>query len=148
MSYADPLGLLKWTGTFRLRGAGYGELGGVYGTFELVSECDIDGNQGFARVRGLAPTIGVGAPLSETRGTVTFEDGSIRANPLGLGGRFRVDSIGVQIGPIGISRTNIYLGRGVSTKVDDQGIDVGIQIGIRGLAEVETFEVRRCNYCK
>jgi hypothetical protein len=140
----DPYGLLTWTGSFDLKNAGLGKLGGTRGTFELVSECDIDGNQGVATVLGYSGSLGVGLPITQTWGTVTFEDGHIRANPLVFQGRFTVDSIGVQIGSFDFGKTTIYLGEAISTKISATGLDGGIQFGIAGLSEVISFDIRRC----
>ncbi len=86
--------------------------------------------------------------MTQTRGKVEFEDGKIRANQIVFWGRFTVDSIGGQIGPVGLSKTNIYIGEAVSTKVDAAGgLDLGIQFGIAGLAEVVSFSIEPCG-CK
>ncbi len=60
----DPRGLLKWSGSFDLKGLGVGKGGGTRGEFDLVSECDIDGNQATVRVIGYSGSLGIGAPLS------------------------------------------------------------------------------------
>jgi hypothetical protein len=144
----DPKGLLKWTGTFDIKAGGIGKLGGLRGTFTLESECDIDGYQGFATVVGYAGSLGIGVPMSQIRGSIEFEDGHIRAEPYGFWGRFTVDSIGVQIGPIGLSRTNIYLGDAVATKIDAAGFDAGISFGVTGRSEVISADRRKTCKCE
>jgi RHS repeat-associated protein len=147
LKYVDPKGLLKWTGTYDLKSGGIGKLGGTRGTFELISECDIDGNQGFVEVIGYSGSLGVGVPMSQTRGSVTFQDGSIRTHPQGFNGRFTVDSLGLQVGPIGFGTTTIYLGDALSTNIDGKGFDGGVQFGIYGSATVINSDIRTC-LCK
>lgn len=89
--------------------------------------------------------MGVGLPMSETRGNVDFEDGKIRIDPNGFNGSLNIDSVGITVGPVGLSRTNIYVGDAVSTSADGRGLDVGISIGIGGSAKtVNQVIYRKC----
>ena len=141
----DPMGLLKWSGSFELSSLGVSKAGGTRGRFSLVSECDIDGNQGHAEVLAHTGSLGIGTPTAKTWGSVDFVDGEIRALEKVFWGRFRVNSIGFQAGPIGIGKTTIFLGEAVSTRVEAKGgFDLSLQIGIAGFSEVTNFRVTKC----
>jgi RHS repeat-associated protein len=137
LSFVDPTGLLKWFGKFKAGALGIGKLGGFKAHFELESECDIDGMKGFATVDGYGATVGIGLPGSGVSGSATFVDGNIRVDPDVFRGRMRITSVGIQVGPVGLGTTTIFLGGAVSTDVDvDWGLDAGISFGIGGFADV------------
>lgn len=146
--HIDPSGLLKWSGSFNLSSGGVFKIGLTKGEFQLVSECDADGNQGNASVSGISTSLGIGSPGSSTSGYVEFVDGEIRAMEKVFWGRFRVTSFGGQIGRYGLGPTTIFLGEAVSSKVTTTGgFDLGIQIGVKRFAEVTSFSITPCN-CK
>jgi RHS repeat-associated protein len=141
----DPMGLLKWSGSFDLKSLGWQKFGGTRGTFSLTSECDSDGNQGHAEVLAHTGSFGWGVPAAQTWGTVDFVDGESRALEKVFWGRFRINSIGAQGGSAGIGKTTIFLGEAVSTRVNaNGGFDFGFQIGIGGFSEVANFKVTKC----
>jgi RHS repeat-associated protein len=144
LMYVDPSGQLRWFGSFQL------DSGGAYvsvmrGRFNLVSECDIDGNRGFATVFGITASLSFGSPYTNTSGYVEFVEGEIRAMERVFWGRFAVTSVGAQAGKYGGSLTTIFLGEAVSTKVKTKsGFDLNAQLRGVGVAEVTNFRRAPC----
>jgi len=129
VNYIDPNGLVRWNGSMHSRGFVAG-LGLMWINFELTSEC-VNGVQVSVEVTGIGPAAGFGLKVSETHGTISFEDHKDYISPAGLEGGFgSVSGSGVifgEGGTIGKIRIGDAYSRGGTVT---GGVDVGVTVGI------------------
>lgn len=114
LSYTDPLGLVKWSGTYgSLSGGAIG--GSYFDTYNLTSEC-VKGERSTVEVWATGGALGA-APsvlwLTSGGGDITFEDGSNTLNPNGLAGQYRKVSYGAALG-FGVGGSWVDLGDATS----------------------------------
>jgi len=131
LDHVDPLGLIKWTGTFH-QGALVVGAGAILGHFDLTSEC-VDNQQAEIEVTLLNGAAGVGPKWSlgaDDRGEVSFHDASETINPELAAGPSGVLGIGATVGKLSISYTKIRLGHLYSDSVDSRGLDIGASVGL------------------
>lgn len=131
LDYVDPLGLIKWTGTFH-QGALVIGAGAILGYFDLTSEC-VDNQQAEIEVTLLNGAAGVGPkwnPATDDRGEVSFHDASETINPELAAGPSGVLGAGATVGKLSISYTKIRLGHLYSDSVDSRGLDIGASVGL------------------
>jgi RHS repeat-associated protein len=139
VSYLDPKGLVKWSGTYHARalieatGAGWVDLA-------LTSDC-VNGKRFNAQVKGVGPGFGVGVPKlppfgSETYGRVDLKDPYDDINPNHLSGRFFWGSVGFSVGTFDQSVGWVVVGsaRGPNPQ-HASGLDIGASM-ILGSATV------------
>ncbi len=123
LSRVDPRGLVEWTGDFSIKTASY-YLGVVWGNFDLVSECDADGQRKRARINVFGGIGDLGFPPgSDISGRITLEDGKLRADPQNLTGLFSILTLGPTVGKLS-GLTRIGLGDAGAQDVEVSGLDV------------------------
>ena len=127
INFIDPLGLIRWEGTYRIRSA-VGGVGGVIGEFDLKSEC-ADGFQATAKVLFTGPAGGVGIKLAEVNGRVAFEDHQQDVNVNVFNGVGAIASAGFQIFSVGRSVGDITLGNAYQRPVDGDSESFGLDFG-------------------
>ena len=113
----DPLGLVKWTGTYFSFSPGTAK-GLTVDTYVLTSEC-ITGRLARVRVRGAGFGVGVGA--SAYGGFAEFEDKFSFVNPEVFNGPYYKFGIGVSA-PLGYGYSRVQLGGATSS---GGGIEAG-----------------------
>jgi RHS repeat-associated protein len=90
ISYNDPTGLVKWSGTMAGVSPSFRGFGGGFYTFDLSSEC-INGKKAFITVNARGGGGGFGFP-SATASQITFDDGLSYLSPSGFSGPFNITS--------------------------------------------------------
>ena len=148
LSFADPTGLIKWTGTYHARAFIEG-VGAGWVDMVLTSDC-VDGKRFTANVKGVGPGVGVGIPkiplvASETYGTFTVDDRRDRADPSNLSGGFAWASIGVSVGRRDASLGRVRVGKAYGNNPDHgSGLDVGATV-ILGTSTVTGVRSEACS---
>lgn len=153
LTFIDPDGLTKWTGTAKAGGLVLGiGAGGVL--FELESEC-VDGKRAFVTVLAVGPGFGVGVKLpklpkaipSGTVGNVTFDDFLIGVlDPDQYSGPYKQAGISAVIAG-GVGHQKIQCGHAHATVTGTSfGLDVGAT-GFAGSCTVINSRVEDCNTC-
>ena len=143
LAYADPLGLVRWKGTYHSRGY-VDPVGVVFINFDLTSDC-INGRQAQVSVLASGPTIGVGFPVSETYSDVEFEDYLSDVQPNVFNGMFGAISFSVLLGRYGPNFGKIRLGRAFQKGGSNtRGLDIGLALTFLGTSVVTDVVEKDC----
>ena len=139
--FIDPFGLVLWSGEFHSRSAVV--VGGVvWMEFELTSEC-VDGQKAHVKVTAKALSVGTKG-VSETYGTISFQDHQMNIDPSNLEGSFGVAGVGASVGGEGVSSGKIRIGDAWSRDSETTGgFDVGIGVGF-GYSDITSIRYEDC----
>ena len=97
----------------------------------------MNGKQALVKVLVASGSVGLGLPMTEIRGEITFmSTGIVNVDPSVFEGGFTMDSLGIQLGSIGLGSTTIYLGDAISTNINASGLDAGISTSFFGSSTV------------
>lgn len=135
--WADELGLVKWKGTYYGWGAGHRVFSKGWFVFTLTSDC-VKGKQAFVRVRANGSGAGAGfSPITNTGGSVEFEDGLDYVDPHVFDGEFATMYGGAAAG-IGYGWSAYRLGGAVSSfsGAPQAGFDPGSIYELYGTSRV------------
>ena len=141
--YVDPLGLTKWSGTFYAWAVGRVVAGGAHYHFQLVSQC-VDGQLAFVEVAGNTAGLSWGLPVTNTGGSIDFDDHLAALDPqAAFNGPFNVSSAGVAVG-VGYGYASIQLGKATSSGWgSEMGLDLGFNF-LKGKARVVDVTTLKC----
>ncbi len=143
ISYVDPVGLLRWSGSFDSK-AVTAPVGAGVADFTLKSKC-IDGKQATVEVVGIGPALGAGLKLSGSKGSIEFEDHKDSIQPNVFNGTFGTIGASFQIGKFGGSIGKIRLGSAFSRGSSNvKGIDVGVST-VMGSSTVLDVKYKVCS---
>lgn len=121
VSFIDPLGLAKWTGTITIGGGGRTVIGGGVARLKLQSEC-LNGEQASVSINFKGGGLSVGSPVSATISRIELAGGNLMfIDPNELVGKSSILSIGAAAGG-GAAMASIKIG-------DVSSIGVGGQAG-------------------
>jgi RHS repeat-associated protein len=128
VSFVDPRGLVKWSGTYHARSLIEG-VGAGWVDLELTSEC-VNGKRFKARVKGVGPGLGVGVKgllASEAYGKVNLKDPYDDIRPDRLQGKFAWASAGIAVGTFDRSVGRVVVGSAHGWNPEHgSGLDIGI----------------------
>lgn len=100
VSFVDPLGLVRWSGSITGGGVTAG-IGGSYYRLSLDSDC-VNGEKGHADIVAVGPSIGVEVkgtpPFSLTTSSISLQDELDYVNPNVMNGWFSMWSAGLSVG--------------------------------------------------
>jgi RHS repeat-associated protein len=123
----DPLGLVKWSGSFHARTLVVG-MGSGYISLNLTSEC-VKGQKYNVELTVAGPGVGAGMEGligGDVHGNITIDDMRSYIEPTLLEGHGGMISAGVQVGTLGLGLTYFRLGNFVSSAATNtRGLDVG-----------------------
>jgi uncharacterized protein RhaS with RHS repeats len=149
LSYADPLGLVKWTGTSLAGGGDVRGAGGSWELFTLTSEC-VNGKRVVARVRATYFGFSVGSPYHYTGGFASFTDSLSEPNAdvfNGTASKFSAVTVASPAGGLNLYQSTQLGGAGSSGWFNYQiGVDVNLVAWYgNGKSEVLWSRKERCD---
>ncbi len=145
VSSINPLGLVKWGGTYYFRGFGHKVGATSWFRFSLTSEC-VNNERWMVTVEACGAGVGDGAwPVSNIGGSISFEDVLDSINPWVFEGQFAAMYVGGAVG-IGYSWSAYRLGGALSnwSGALQGGFDGGTFFEIAGRSTVERVQGPFC----
>jgi uncharacterized protein RhaS with RHS repeats len=150
LSFTDPKGLVKWSGT--MVGFTVTEFVGMGAfRFSLSTAC-INGKRYIVRGWAVGPAAGLGIMMSGTSSSVTFDDGSATPNPSAFDGYYRSLGAGASVAA---ARGHMYasfsyqaiLQLGEAYSHPGPGGFAGVDFGVTAVFGSSTVTDRRVEDC-
>ncbi|OGU15937.1 MAG: hypothetical protein A2076_04630 [Geobacteraceae bacterium GWC2_53_11] len=150
VSYRDPSGLVRWTGTSYSGGFVWGGGVSVFNYF-LESEC-VNSEKAVVEVRAIGFSVGFGKKATGTRGSAVFEDYDDRIDPSHFNGSLAVVQAGITFSPKANTGPGggfgaAYLRLGSAFTPIELGALVGVSVG-RDFSVSGTYGVSNLVSCK